>query len=146
MSGLYVNQASFIGKGRVFGKMRASEPAAFRIVAVLVLKRSFQNEDLFSAPVPVPVEFGAWFPSHQRDIFNGRLMQRQDSQPDRGSRKEVLLMRGNMLLILVGAVELMQFDKYRAALIGVRRMACADRVSHVGACWKIAGFVGKNAF
>ena len=49
--------------------MRAANPGALRVPAVLIGKLPLQHQDLLAAPMGVALKMGAWSPADERDIL-----------------------------------------------------------------------------
>lgn len=66
---LHVDEATFPGEGLMLTGVRAANPRAGRVVAVLVGEGAFEHEDLLSAHVHVRLEFGAGLPAYEGDVL-----------------------------------------------------------------------------
>jgi hypothetical protein len=54
--------------------MGAAHPRARWVIAVLIGKRPFENEDLLAAHVHVRVELSPRLPTHQRNVLAAKLV------------------------------------------------------------------------
>ena len=74
MPHLHIDEATLAGERLVFTRVGAAYPRARRVIAVLVGKRTFENEDLLAAHVHVRVKLGPRLPTHQRDVLAAKLV------------------------------------------------------------------------
>ena len=58
-------------------EMGAAHPGAGRVVAMLILKRAFDDIYLLAAPMPVRIELCPGCPTHKRYAFGAVGMERQ---------------------------------------------------------------------
>ena len=77
MADLDVDQCALVARvRRVTTLVGVADPAAGRVLAVLVLKAAFEYEDLLASPVRVRLEFGVRRPLDERHVLGAVLVQR----------------------------------------------------------------------
>ena len=74
------DQTPFAAEGLVLAHVRAAQPAARRVITVLVGEHAFNHQDLFTAPMTVRVEKGLWRPAHQGGVLGLEGVERQNPQ------------------------------------------------------------------
>ena len=114
--GLDIDRATFFRVQMMPAQVRAAEPTAFGVRAVLVLKDAFEHEDFLAAIVGVGFEHRARRPAHQGDMFRSEFMQRQHTEARHQALAPRRVCRIDDNAGGVGGIELPQLDKDRAAI------------------------------
>ena len=79
VSDLDIDQRTRVPRERpVLALVRATKPRPRRIFAMLIEERTFDDKNLFTAPVRVFVELGMRCPFHECNLFSFVLMQAHD--------------------------------------------------------------------
>ena len=134
MPDLDVDQRAVVaGERRMLALIRATNPAARRVHAMLVAELALDNEYLLATLVPVRLKPGIRRPADERDMLALVLVQRQHFEPIDEPGRPLGASRIDHALSLIVRRELLQLDENDAALLtNTRRMGRANRIPHVG--------------